>query len=259
MRVAICDDEQVQCQLVTKELQIWSKEQSVTMEVVPFSDAESFLFHWEDDKKYDLLILDIEMGKMNGMELAKKLREDEISIPILFITGYESYMSQGYDVEALHYLMKPIKREKLFEVLNRVKNLVKAEDKILFQVEDGQISLVPSEIWMIEAMVHRSVFQISDGTSDICPSEIWMIEAMVHRSVLYTQKEKYIIKTSFHEVMKKLEMEKGIILVHRSFLINLKHVASITRNELILDNGMKAPLSRGKAKEVNAAFIQYYH
>jgi len=233
MRVAICDDEQVQCQLVTKELQIWSKEQSVTMEVVPFSDAESFLFHWEDDKKYDLLILDIEMGKMNGMELAKKLREDEISIPILFITGYESYMSQGYDVEALHYLMKPIKREKLFEVLNRVKNLVKAEDKILFQVEDGQISLVPSEIWMIEAMVHRSV--------------------------LYTQKEKYIIKTSFHEVMKKLEMEKGIILVHRSFLINLKHVASITRNELILDNGMKAPLSRGKAKEVNAAFIQYYH
>lgn len=233
MRVAICDDEQVQCQLVTKELQIWSKEQSVTMEVVPFSDAESFLFHWEDDKKYDLLILDIEMGKMNGMELAKKLREDEISIPILFITGYESYMSQGYDVEALHYLLKPVKREKLFEVLNRVKNLVKAEDKILFQVEDGQISLVPSEIWMIEAMAHRSV--------------------------LYTQKEKYIIKTSFHEVMKKLEMEKGIILVHRSFLVNLKHVASITRNELILDNGMKAPLSRGKAKEVNAAFIQYYH
>ncbi len=95
MRVAICDDEQAQCQLLANELQIWAKEQSVAIEVVPFCDAESFLFHWEDDQKYDLLILDIEMGQMNGMELAGKLRKDGEKIPILFVTGYESYMSQG--------------------------------------------------------------------------------------------------------------------------------------------------------------------
>ena len=232
MRVAICDDEQVQCLLILNELQIWSKEQAVAMEVVPFSNAENFLFHWEDDKNFDLLILDIEMGQMNGMELAKKLRRDGVSIPILFITGYESYMSEGYDVEALHYLLKPVNREKFFAILDRVKISMKPEEKILFQTEDGKLSLLSSQIWFIEAMAHKSV--------------------------LYTEKEKYVLKSSFSDVMKRLENETGILTVHRSFLVNLGHVASITKNELIMDNGSKIPLSRGKMKEANEAFIQYY-
>lgn len=232
MRVAICDDEQAQCQLLTNELQIWAKEQSVAIEVVPFCDAESFMFHWEDDQNYDLLILDIEMGQMNGMELAGKLRKDGEKIPILFVTGYESYMSQGYDVEALHYLLKPMKREKFFTILDRVKNTVNVDEKVLFQTEEGRISLFPSEIWTVEAMVHRTV--------------------------LYTDKEKHILKASFSDVMKRLEKEYGILAVHRSFLVNLKHVSSITKSELILDNGTKVPLSRGKMKEVNEAFIRYY-
>ena len=232
MRVAICDDEQVQCQLLTKQLHEWAKEQSVLLEVVPFCNAESFLFHWEDDKKFDLLVLDIEMGELSGMELAKKLRKEGEHVPILFVTGYEYYMAQGYDVEALHYLLKPLKREKLFEVMQRLQKSRKTEEKVLFQAEEGKVFLLPSEIWVIEAMAHQ------------CR--------------LTTVNNCYELKCSISDAKSKFQNEPGIIAVHRSFLVNLRHVSSIMKSELVMDNGMRIPLSRSKSKEVNKAFIKYY-
>ena len=232
MRVAICDDEQVQCHLLTKELKVWAKEQSIILEVVPFCDAESFLFQWEDDKEYDLLILDIEMGKSNGMELARQLRDAGEKVPILFVTGYETYMSQGYEVEALHYLLKPLKREKLFEVMERLQKTQKTEKKLVFTSEEGKIFLSPSKIWYVEAAGH------------------WCM--------LTTSNDKYKLKCSMSDMRSLLKTEAHIIDVHRSFLVNLQYVASITKQELILDNGERIPLSRSKIKEVNEAFIKYY-
>ena len=92
MRIAICDDEEAQRALVEKYLREWSEIHSIALETVAFSNAEQFLFVWEEDKIYDLLILDIEMGKISGMDLARKVREENEEIPIIFITGYESYM-----------------------------------------------------------------------------------------------------------------------------------------------------------------------
>ena len=232
MRIAICDDEKVQCQLLNEILQIWAKEQSVNLEVVPFSDAESFLFHWEDDKNFDLLIFDIEMGLINGMELARKIRQEGSKHPILFVTGYESYMAEGYDVEALHYLLKPVKHQKLFEILEKVKEKEKLERKLVFLTEDGVVS--------------------------VAPSDIWIVEAMAHKCMISTANKEFICKEAFHEIHLKCQKEKGILQVHRSFLVNLSHVASITKKELIMDNGKSIPVSRGKIKEINEAFIRFY-
>ena len=120
MRIAICDDEEVQRKLLTAYLQEWASGQRRFLETISFCNAENFLFHWEEDKDFDLLILDIEMGAQSGVELALKLRAEGEPIPILFITGYESYMAQGYEVSALHYLLKPLNKEKLFDVLKRL-------------------------------------------------------------------------------------------------------------------------------------------
>ena len=104
MRIAICDDEESQRALIEKYLYEWAEARSLILETVAFSDAEQFLFEWEEDKRYDLLVLDIEMGAINGMDLAKRIRREDEEIPIVFITGYESYMAQGYEVSAMQYL-----------------------------------------------------------------------------------------------------------------------------------------------------------
>lgn len=119
MRIAICDDEDAQRQLLKDCLEEWSGSKGIPVEIKLFQNGENFLFLWEEDKEYDLLIFDIGMGRMSGLELAAKIREEDNEIPILFVTGYDEYISQGYEVAALHYLIKPLNKQKLFEVLDR--------------------------------------------------------------------------------------------------------------------------------------------
>ena len=147
MRIAICDDEEAQRLLIIKYLQEWGSLRGIGIEPVTFPSAESFWFQWEEDKQFELLVLDIEMGKLSGMELAKKIREEDEGVPILFITGYESYIAQGYEVSAIQYLLKPMNKEKLFTVLDKLQKGKKAESKIPFQTEDGLLFLIPTEIW----------------------------------------------------------------------------------------------------------------
>ena len=73
-----------------------------------FPSAESFLFDYAEQKNYDFLLLDIEMPSMNGVELAQKIRQENNAVQIIFITGYSDFMAEGYEVSALHYLMKPV-------------------------------------------------------------------------------------------------------------------------------------------------------
>ena len=85
MRIAVCDDEEAQRQLIAKYLQEWSLQRKRPVEILTFSGGEDFLFQWEDDKAFDLLVLDIEMGAVNGVKLAETVRKENEDIPILFI------------------------------------------------------------------------------------------------------------------------------------------------------------------------------
>lgn len=232
MRIAVCEDEKAQQQWIRQLLLRWGKSKKEMLETVCFSSAEAFLFSWEEDKSYDLLILDIEMGEINGMELAKKIREEGIEFPILFVTGYEEYMAQGYEVSAIHYLVKPLLEERFFAVLERVKEVQRPKEKILFLGEEGMIS-----------------FPIS---------KIWYIEACGHQCVMVTEKKKQILRESISAVEKKLKGKKEFVRCHRSYLVNLGYVAAVLHQEVVLDNDERIPLSRRLGKEVYQAFIQNY-
>lgn len=118
-RIAVCDDSKADAEFVQSILNNWAAERNVTIQVETFPTAESFLFHYEENKAYDILLLDIEMGAMDGVTMAKKVRQDNETVQIVFITGYSEYIAEGYEVAALHYLMKPVNREKLYAVLDR--------------------------------------------------------------------------------------------------------------------------------------------
>ena len=121
MRIAICDDSAQDAQFVKNMVVHWAKSRKTELHAEIFSSAESFLFHYAEDKDFDILLLDIEMGTMDGVALAKRIRKDKDAVQIVFITGLSDYISQGYEVLALHYLIKPVQEEKLFGVLERAK------------------------------------------------------------------------------------------------------------------------------------------
>ncbi len=232
MRIAICDDEKVQQELWKTYIEEWAARNAEKIVINCFQSAEQFLFSWEEDKCYDLLILDVEMGDMNGMELAKKLRSQESEVPILFVTGYEKYMAMGYEVSALHYLLKPIRKEKLWEQLERTRNNRKNIEKMWFQATQGSV-VVPVE-------------------------DIWYIEADRHNCILHYADREQQIKHTFSYVVKLLEHRKEFTACHRSLLVNLQHVSMIVKNELVMDNGERLPISRSMTGNVNQAFIRLF-
>ncbi|MDE7298388.1 MAG: response regulator, partial [Lachnospiraceae bacterium] len=114
-RVAVCDDDEEQLRYISCLLKEWGTARQCPVEIGKYRSAESFLFGYEE-KPCDLLLLDIEMKGQSGMELARQLRAKKDRLPIVFSTGYSEYMPEGYEGEALHYMLKPLKKEKLFAV-----------------------------------------------------------------------------------------------------------------------------------------------
>ncbi|MBQ7919021.1 MAG: response regulator transcription factor [Lachnospiraceae bacterium] len=144
-RVAICDDSTPDAEFVQSILKDWALERNVVIQTEVFPSAESFLFHYEENKSYDILLLDIEMGAMDGVALAKAVRRDNETVQIVFITGYSEYIAEGYEVAALHYLMKPVNREKLCAVLDRALEKQRQNESVLNLALFGEMVRIPQK------------------------------------------------------------------------------------------------------------------
>lgn len=231
LKIAICDDSPQDQIYLMHILTTWAKSTGRTLEIRTFLNAEQFLFHYEEESDFQILLLDIEMGAMNGVELAHKLRIVNREIQIVFVTGYADYIAEGYEVDALHYLLKPIRSEKLIQVMEKaVANQKKSERFLLLKENRESVRLPVADIIYIEVFSHCCVIHTAEGITEI--------------------------KTA----IARLETELGpqFVRVHRSYLVNLEFIRRIIRTEIQLESGERVPLSRRKYTEVNLAFIQYF-
>lgn len=231
LNIAICDDEQNQIQYIKDIVSAWAETNGHFPHFAEFPSAEAFLFDYAENQNYDILLLDIEMEKMNGVELAKKVREENNRVQIVFITGYPDFMSEGFEVAALHYLMKPVKKEKLFSVLDRaVIGLAQKEDSLILETDNGIMRVKFSEIMSAEAKGHETLLTLTDKQESV--------------------------KIGINDLEKQLD--DSFIRSHRSYLVGLRHITRITKTDVILDNGALIPLSRRMYAVVNQKFIDYY-
>ncbi len=232
MKIAIVDDEVKEQEIIAKYIGEWAENEKELVEFVRFDSSESFLFSWEDAKDYALLVLDIEMGEISGLELAKRIRLEDEKIPILFVTGYDEYMQYGYEVSALHYLIKPVNKEKLFQVLAK-----------LSEQEETTKSLIVNS----ENEVRR-----------ILMNHVLYVEAAGHGSILHTTDEVIRLKESFGEIERKVLPMGEAVKCHRAYLVNLRFVSALQNANLILDNGEYLPIARSRMKQMQQEFLRYY-
>lgn len=230
LTIAICDDNTAQIKELRRLLDEWSGDKPFAIAIDEYISAESFLFNYPDNP-CDLLLLDIEMKQLNGMELARRLRGGGDMLPIVFITGYSEYMNDGYEVEALHYLLKPVDRQKLFAVLDRYIMRRTPENEIMLKCGDTTIHISPDSIVYCEAVGKKSRVFTRDGQTLLCETGISGLKDLLN---------------------------KEFISCHRSYLVNLRFVRSIGKSEIRLDSGVSVPLSRRLYKEVNERFITFY-
>ncbi|MDE7298574.1 MAG: response regulator, partial [Lachnospiraceae bacterium] len=120
LKIAVVEDERVHAAVLIRFLKAWLQEKNIAFCIREFPDAAAFLFEWEQNQAWNALFLDIQMPGLNGMELAKKIRQENRRIAIVFVTGITDYLLEGYEVEALHYLMKPVDTDKISSCMERI-------------------------------------------------------------------------------------------------------------------------------------------
>ena len=228
-KIAICDDTEADRNYIKDLVTRWAHSSNQQIEIHLFSSAEEFLFEYEEDKGYQILLLDIEMGKMDGVTMAKKLRETNDSAQIVFVTGYSDYIAEGYEVSALHYLMKPVKEDKLFEVLDRAVKKLSKDEKMLMLESGGETNMVP-------------IYRIS------------YVDVRGNYTTVHADKE-ITVKKTLSEIEK--ELDERFFRVGRSSLVNLSCISRVTKTDIFFNNGESVPLPRGSYEKVNRAIIDF--
>ena len=230
IKIAVCDDDAAQREYLLSQVSAWAKKNRHLVEVKQYSGAKEFLFTYSEEKDFDILLLDVEMPEINGIELAKTIRRENAAVQIVFITGFYEYFSDGFDVSALHYLIKPVDEEKLYPVLNRaVDNLSYRQRCVLLSTGEMDVKVQLADILYAEA---ENVYV-----------------------VVHTREENFRVRMALGKFMEQLD--ETFFKVHRSYVVNLKYIRKITRKDVTLANGDVVPLSRGTYNDVHAALIKY--
>jgi len=239
-RIAICEDEKVQIEYLQMLLEQWQERYDEKMTVDTYTSAEQYLFETEGKVPYDLLLLDIQMGHMNGVELARKVREQDTKVKIIFLTGIKDYAIEGYEVGAVRYLLKPVKEAVLFSLLDKLCDDAKEqkEDFLFFQTGGVTNRVRFSEILYAEAEGHYVVLKTA------CPEE-------------KGQTKEWKWKENISARSEELEA-KGFFLLRRGLYVNLAKVEQIGKTECVLENGEVLPVTKARYQALNEAFITFY-
>lgn len=228
-RVAIVDDSETDAQFVRDLLIDWSENRQLGIHAQIFSSAESFLFRYAEDKDWDILLLDIEMGAMDGVTMAKRVRRDNEAVQIVFITGYSNYIAEGYEVAALHYLIKPVNREKLLSVLDRAMEKRRQQERCMILESAGELVRIP--FYEIRYLDVRQNY------------------VTVHA------KDDHTVKRTLGDFEK--DLDNRFCRVGRSMIINLRFIQRVTKTEVRLSDGTVLSLPRGAYEPLNRAIIAH--
>ena len=229
MKIAICDDDWHMQQ--TLRLLIDEIYQDLDMLVDGFTSGEALLAAVQKQSQpYQLILLDIEMRGIDGIETAKRLRKLLPDCYIIFITSHDEFALTGYEVAAFRYLVKPVQPEKLTEDISAVR--AELSDHITLHVEDGPV---------------EALLRVKD---------IYYIEAQDKRVRVVLKDTAFSNRRGIDEIERALAGE-DFFRVHRSYLINFRYVARLDKNEILLVSGEQIPLSRLRKKAFKNAFQTY--
>lgn len=231
-RVAICDDEATSLQINEALTAQVLSEAGIEYETVCFTDMQSMIDTLSrKEVQYDVLLCDILAVGMNGIEAAKELRRLGESLSIIFISSTAEYALEGYQVDALRYIQKPIQIEKLKEALISAYRMKDTKgDTLTFQVGD-------------------KLYKIPFG-------EIEYLESQGRETIVSTINEQISVHMKFSD-MEQLLPEDSFVRCHRSYIINMHYVKDLARYRFLTKRGVEIPVSQLQYVDVKKKFMEF--
>ncbi|MCC0782821.1 response regulator transcription factor [Clostridioides sp. ES-S-0108-01] len=227
IKITICEDEKEQQKLLKAHIDKIFEELSVKYKLEIFNLGEELLKNYSKDT--DILLLDIQMGQINGMDTARKIRTLDDKVEIIFITSIIEYALEGYEVRAYRYLIKPVKYDNLKENLISCIKEVDIKNKHIIVKEQGNLNKI-----------------------DI--SEIIYVEVQKETITIHTLNKVYKITGTMSNIEKEINCSR-FFRCHKSFLVNLEYVKSIKQYVLTLENSEEVPVSRYRFKDTKEKFF----
>jgi DNA-binding LytR/AlgR family response regulator len=233
MKIAICDDTAKDRRNINSHIKKYFKENSCLVELAVYNTGESFLKDWANGKSKDVKIafLDIYMPGINGVELAKVIRKTNEDMVIVFTTNSVDHGLDGYSVKAFQYLIKPVAYPEVEDVLN------------------GCMARFADSLSYIEVISERLTFKILH-------KDILFIEMFNHDCWFHTTDSKIKSRLTLDEVQRQLD-GSTFLKTHRSYIVNMRYIKSISKNDFVLTNGAMIPIRRNDKLAVKQVYIDY--
>lgn len=230
-KIGVVEDEKEYQESLINSLHRIEKEQGEQFMVRLFNDGMDILDEYSVD--YDLLLLDIKMKYIDGMETARRIREIDKDVTIIFITSLAQYAIEGYKVQAFDFILKPVKYEQFQVTINHALNSIKK--------------------WKKEKML-----RVIDGNNirKVSTNDIYYMEVINHDIFIHTDSEVVIMKNTRMRDMENDLRQYNYARANQSFLVNMKYISEIKGDEIILPNTIVF-LSRSRKKDFIKQFAFY--
>ncbi len=232
LQIAICDDEQFYRKKIQKLLEGYLRSRELQYELHLFLSGEEFLKRCENSVKFDIVFLDINMDEIDGIQTATRIRSFHSDTYIVFVTAFIDYALEGYKVNAVRYLMKDTLDLAMEECMTAILQKMQIA-QVTFTFLEGEKKLYTDNILYVESKGHKSIFH-------------YMEEGAVT----------YQVYDKLDSVESKLK-GSNFLRIHKSYLVNMKHIRKICNYTAFLDTNEELPIPRLRFQTVKEAFVDY--
>ena len=229
-KTVICDDEQEMREAVQANLARFSEETGEQFSVTQYTSGEALLFNLTEDT--DIIFLDIKMDGITGMDAARKLREKNSRVCIIFITTMTQYAIEGYSVHAFGFLKKPVTYAQFrLQMADALRHLAPLKKESISLRAGGEIrSITLADLIYAEVIDH--------DLNVVCPGET------------------IVCRTTMNELEKQLQ-GKGFFRIHKGYCINLAHVSRVVSDGVVMSTGAELPISKHRRREFLEAYAAF--
>lgn len=226
IKVAICDDMKGFRDDIESRLRIWSLERGINIDIKQFDGGVPLLHSLNDNGMFDLIFLDVEMGELDGMEIAAKIRAADYLTSIIFVSQYEDYYKEAYDFHPMNFLSKPVNQGKVNEVMDYYLKIQQRNTETF----SFFINKTMYTIWITDILYFCSERR---KINIVCRDKI------------------YTIYGKLNDIEKQMEERTcKFVRIHQSFLVNLAHIREYHYSEVVVSNGESLLISKEKRKAV---------
>ena len=226
--IAVVDDDPRDAEALRTYVEEYCRKHDHAAIIHVFHDGLELI---RDTENHDIVFLDIQMKKLDGLETARFIRKISKENVLVFVTNMAQFAIKGYEVDALDFILKPVSMASIEYVM----------DKAMKRLDEGG----------------RSLFSLkaAGGTVSLSANDIVYVEVFDHNLVYHTTRGEYTVRGRLSDVSEKLSPDR-FVMCNRSFIVNLRHVSNVTADYLLIGD-TRIPVSKSHRKELMKRFSNY--